>query len=49
MIFNEEGVDFAPDFADLGYISFEKDKLEAKAADLMLELITLGFVQITPT
>ena len=49
VIFKEEGVDFAPDFADLGYISFEKDKLEAKAADLMLELITLGFVQITPT
>jgi predicted nucleotide-binding protein len=49
VIFKEEGVDFASDFGDLGYIPFEKDKLEAKAADLMLELITLGFVQLTPT
>ncbi len=49
VIFKEEGVDFASDFGDLGYISFERDKLDAKAADLMLELITLGFVQLTPT
>ncbi len=49
VIFKEEGVDFASDFGDLGYISFAKDNLEAKAADLMLELITLGFVQLTPT
>ncbi len=49
VIFKEDEVKFASDFSDIGYISFEKDRLDAKAADLMLELITLGFVQLTPT
>ncbi len=49
VIFKESDVKFASDFSDLGYISFEKDKLDAKAADLMIELINLGFVQLTPT
>jgi hypothetical protein len=49
VIFKEEGVSFGSDFSDIGYISFEKDKLDTKAADLMLELINLGFVQLTPT
>ena len=49
VIFKEEGVKFASDFSDIGYISFDRDRLDAKAADLMLELITLGFVQLTPT
>jgi hypothetical protein len=49
VIFKEEGVTFASDFSDIGYIPFERDRLDAKAADLMLELITLGFVQLTPT
>jgi predicted nucleotide-binding protein len=48
VIFKEDGVSFASDFRDFGYISFEKDKLDAKAADLMLELIELGFMQLTP-
>ena len=49
VIFKEDGVKFASDFGDIGYISFDRDRLDAKAADLMLELITLGFVQLTPT
>lgn len=49
VIFKEDNVRFASDFSDIGYISFEKDKLDAKAADLMLELINLGFMQLTPT
>lgn len=49
VIFKESDVKFASDFSDLGYISFDKDKLDAKAADLMIELINLGFVQLTPT
>jgi predicted nucleotide-binding protein len=49
VIFKEEGVSFASDFRDFGYIGFEKDRLDAKAADLMLELIELGFMQLTPT
>ena len=49
VIFKESDVKFASDFSDLGYIPFEKDKLDAKSADLMLELINLGFMQLTPT
>jgi predicted nucleotide-binding protein len=49
VIFKEEGVTFASDFGDIGYIPFEKDRLDAKAADLMVELISLGFLQLTPT
>jgi hypothetical protein len=32
-----------------GYISFEKDELEAKAMELITEFIGLGFVNIIPT
>jgi predicted nucleotide-binding protein len=49
VIFKEESVSFASDFSDIGYIPFEKDKLDVKAADLMLELIELGFMKLTPT
>ena len=49
VIFKEDCVSFASDFSDIGYIPFEKDKLDMKAADLMLELIELGFMQLTPT
>lgn len=49
VIFREEGVSFGSDFTDYGHITFEKDKLDAKAFDLMKELIGLGFLQVTPT
>ena len=49
VIFREEGVSFGSDFTDFGHITFEKDKLDAKAFDLMKELIGLGFLQVTPT
>jgi hypothetical protein len=49
MILKEDIVTFASDFSDIGYISFEKDKLDTKAADLMVELIGLGFLQVMPT
>jgi hypothetical protein len=49
VILKEDIVTFASDFSDIGYISFEKDKLDAKAADLMVELIALGFLQVMPT
>ena len=48
VIFKEEGVEFASDFKDLGYISFEKDKLNAKAIDLLRELIGFGFLKVVP-
>ena len=49
VILKEDAVSFASDFRDLGYISFEKDNLDAKTPDLILELINLGFMQLTPT
>lgn len=49
VILKEDGVTFASDFSDIGYISFEKDRLDAKAADLMVELVGLGFLEVRPT
>lgn len=49
VIFREDGVSFGSDFTDYGHITFEKDKLDAKAFELMKELISLGFLQVTPT
>ena len=49
VIFREDGVSFGSDFTDYGHITFEKDKLAAKAFELMKELIGLGFLQVTPT
>jgi len=49
VILKENEVSFASDFGDIAYISFEKDKLDAKAADLMLEFVGLGFLELRPT
>jgi len=49
VILKENEVSFASDFGDLAYISFEKDKLDLKAADLMVEFIGLGFLELRPT
>lgn len=49
VILKEHNVSFASDFGDLGYISFETDHLDSKAADLMLELVSLGFLEVRPT
>jgi predicted nucleotide-binding protein len=49
VILKEEGVTLASDFSDFGYITFQKDDVEAKAMDLIMELIVLGFIKITPT
>ncbi len=48
VIFKESGVSFASDFSDLGYITFEKDNIEAKAMDLLRELVSFGFLKVTP-
>lgn len=47
VIFREEGIDLPTNFKDLGYISFEKDKLDAKGLDLIKELIAFGLVKVT--
>lgn len=47
VIMKEEGVDFPTNFRDLGYISFQKDLLDAKAMDIIKELIGFGIVKVT--
>jgi Predicted nucleotide-binding protein containing TIR-like domain len=49
VIFREDGVSFGSDFTAYGHITFEKDHLDAKALDLMKELIGLGFLEVRPT
>lgn len=48
VILKEDGVTLASDFSDLGYISFEKNKIKAKAMDLIKELIGFGLLKVTP-
>jgi hypothetical protein len=47
VIMKESGVQFPSNFRDLGYISFDKDQLEAKAMDILRELIGFGIVKVT--
>jgi len=46
IIFKEQGVNFASDYQDLGYISFEGTDIASKALDLLRELIALEFVRL---
>ncbi len=48
IIFKEDGIAFPTDFSDLGYISFLSENIQAKAMDLLHELVRMGFVKITP-
>ena len=47
VIMKEDGVTFPTNFSDLGYISFSKDQLNAKAMDVLKELIGFGIVKIS--
>jgi hypothetical protein len=47
VIMKEEDVSFPTNFRDLGYISFDKDKLDAKAMDVLQELIGFGIVKVS--
>ncbi len=49
VILKQKDVTLASDFDDLGYISFEKDKLDATAMDLFNEFVGLGFLKVVPT
>ena len=46
VIFKEDGLKFSSDFDSLGYISFETDKLDAQAMNLMKELISMEFLKV---
>jgi predicted nucleotide-binding protein len=47
VILKEDSVEFPTNFRDLGYISFAKDQLEAKAMDVLKELIGFGIVKVS--
>jgi len=47
VIFKEEGLDLPTNFRDLGYITFQSDKLDAQAMDLIKELVGFGLLKIT--
>ena len=47
VIMKEDSVTFPSNFRDIGYISFEKDQLEAKAMDVLKELIGFGIVKVS--
>lgn len=49
VILKEDGVSLESDFSDLGYIKFEKDKLDANTMDLIKEFIGVGLLKVTPT
>lgn len=46
IIFKEEGVSLASNYESIGYIEFEKNKLDAKLADLLTELVALKILQV---
>jgi predicted nucleotide-binding protein len=47
IIFKEAGVDFPSNFKDIGYITFEKDKLDAMVHQLFGELMAYGIINVT--
>lgn len=47
VIMKEESVDFPSNFRDIGYISFANDQLEAKAMEILAELIGFGIVKVS--
>ncbi|HQQ28019.1 MAG TPA: nucleotide-binding protein [Syntrophales bacterium] len=47
VIMKQEEVTFPSNFSDIGYISFEKDKLDAKAMDILKELIGFDIIRVT--
>lgn len=47
VILKEDGVTLPSNFSDLGYISFGKDQLDAKAMEVLKELIGFGIVKIS--
>lgn len=47
VIMKQSSVQFPTNFRDLGYISFDQDQLDAKAMDILRELIGFGIVKVS--
>jgi predicted nucleotide-binding protein len=48
VIFREDSVPFGSDLTAYGHITYEKDRLNTKTLELMIELIALSLVKFTP-
>lgn len=48
IILKEEGVNFASDYKDLGYITFESGKMDSIGMKLFMELIAFDFIKVQP-
>ena len=47
VVLKEDCIDLPTNFRDIGYISFAKDQLDAKAMDVLRELIGFGIIKVT--
>jgi predicted nucleotide-binding protein len=47
VIFKESGVTFPTNFRDIGYIEFDKDRLDAKVSELFRELIAFKLITVS--
>ena len=47
VILKENNVEFPSNFKDIGYISFDKDQLQAQSMEVIKELIGFDIVKIS--
>lgn len=47
IMFKEESITLASNYSGIGYIEFEKDKLEAKMAELLKELVSFKILRVS--
>lgn len=47
VIFKEQGIDLASNFSSVGYIEFEKDKLQNKGIELFQELVSMKILNVS--
>jgi len=47
ILFKEQPVDLASNFSGIGYIPFEKDRLDAEMSSLLRELVALKFLKLS--
>ena len=46
IVLKEDGVNFASDYQDLGYITFHEDQLSSIGMQLFMELIAFDFIKV---
>jgi hypothetical protein len=48
VILKEKGLNFPTDYGSVGHIEFVEDDIQAKAIDLLKELIGMKLLKLTP-